>query len=75
MCTGTTDLVVHSDFRVGITLVQSSHFAEVVGTGQLYHPELHRHLLLQRHEVQLAAKQSAWVTEAVPLSSYPCPQN
>lgn len=65
-----TDLVVHSDFRVGIPLVQSSHFAYVVAPGQLYHLELHRHLLPERREVQLAAKESVWVTEAVPSSSY-----
>lgn len=75
MCKGATDLVIYSDFRVGITPVQSSHFAQVVATGQLHHLELHRHLLLQRHEVQLAARQSAQVSEAEPSSSSSsCPQ-
>lgn len=68
---GPTDLVVHSDLRVGITLVQSSHFAQVVANRQFDHLELHRHLLLQRREVQLAAKESVWVIRVVPFSSYP----
>lgn len=71
---GATDLVIHCDFRVGVTPIQSSHFAQVVTTGQLYHLELHRHLLFQWPEVQLAAKELVWVTETVPLSSYAHPK-
>lgn len=49
-------LVVNSDLRVGVSLIERFDFTDMVLQRKLHHPEHHWHLCWQLGELQLTAR-------------------